>query len=48
MEDIRCLTDEEAEVYEKLLNAEAEETGVKLFCTKVKFGSVKGLRNENY
>lgn len=31
MEDIRCLTDEEAELYDKLLNAEAEETGIKLY-----------------
>ena len=28
MENIHCLTDEETEVYEKLLNADAEETGV--------------------
>ena len=29
--DIRCLTDEESELYEKLLNEEAMETGIKLF-----------------
>ena len=28
--DIRCLTDEESELYEKLLNEEATETGIKL------------------
>lgn len=31
MEDENCLTDEETELYEKLLNEESTETGVKLY-----------------
>ena len=32
--DMRCLTDEESELYEKSLNKEAMETGINLFTVK--------------
>ena len=32
--DMRCLTDEESELHEKLLNEEATETGINLFMVK--------------
>ena len=42
--DMRCLTDEESELYEKSLNKEAMETGINLFTVKSFTQTVKTNR----
>ncbi|MBR2247458.1 MAG: hypothetical protein IJ880_10575 [Bacilli bacterium] len=42
--DMRCLTDEESELYEKSLNEEATETGINLFTVKSFTPTVKTNR----